>query len=94
MKYEPVPSIVARMPVLSGKMFQKPPHPPRPGTYFDLPSGDSCLFPESIREACVDGENRDRLTKNFKVLIKRFLLGSYDLLGFLDYWIIINLTRL
>ena len=34
------------------------------------------------------------LTKNFKVLIKRFLLGSYDLPGFLDYWIIINLTRL
>ena len=32
--------------------------------------------------------------KNFKVLIKRFLLGSYDLPGFLDYWIIINLTRL
>jgi len=32
--------------------------------------------------------------KNFKVLLKRFLLGSYDLPGFLDYWIIINLTRL
>ena len=32
--------------------------------------------------------------KNFKVLLKRFLLGSYDLPGFLDYRIIINLTRL
>ena len=32
--------------------------------------------------------------KNFKVLLKRFLLKSYDLPGFLDYWIIINLTRL
>ena len=28
--------------------------------------------------------------KNFKVLLKRFLLGSYDLPGFLDYWIIIT----
>jgi hypothetical protein len=27
--------------------------------------------------------------KNFKVLLKRFLLGSYDLPGFLDFWIII-----
>ena len=26
--------------------------------------------------------------KNFKVLLKIFLLGSYDLPGFLDYWII------
>ena len=34
------------------------------------------------------------LTKISRVLIKRFLLGSYDLPGFLDYWIIINLTRL
>ena len=25
--------------------------------------------------------------KNFKVLLKRFLLGSYDLPGFLDFWI-------
>ena len=32
--------------------------------------------------------------KNFKVLLKRCSLGSYDLPGFLDYWIIINLTRL
>ena len=30
------------------------------------------------------------LTKNFKVLIKRFLLGSHGLPGFLDYWIITN----
>ena len=31
--------------------------------------------------------------KNFKVLLKRFLLGSYDLPGFLDFWIIIITWR-